>query len=96
MTDQGVGLLSHAVLTGIGLRNARKLPNCGTLAWEMFIGLAGAGDVGIAATVLISDHEYVWEDRVARWVRVDPAAPPADPVNLASAMRAMALMQPEG
>ena len=32
-----------------------------------------SGDVGIAAVILISDHEYVSEDRVARRVCEDPA-----------------------
>ena len=93
LTDQAVGLLGHAaVLTIIGPQNAGKLPDCGTPAWEQFIDLAEAGDVDIATVLLIRDHEYVCEDRVARRVREDPAAPPADPVNLADVMRGMGLM----
>ena len=93
LTDQAVGLLGHdAVLTIIGLQNAGKLPNCGTPAWEQFINLAEAGDGEIATVLLIRDHEYLCEDRVARRVREDPAAAPADPVNLADVMRATGLM----
>ena len=93
LTDQAAGLPGHdAVLTIIGLQNAGKLPNCGTPAWAQFIDLAGVGDVEIATVILIRDHEYVCEDRVARGVREDPAAPPADPVDLAGEMRAMGLM----
>lgn len=44
LTDLGAGPIGHAVLTVIRLQNARKLPECGTLAWEKFIGPAGAGD----------------------------------------------------
>ena len=40
--------------------------------------------------ILIRDHEYVCEDRGARRVREDPAAP----VDLAGEMRAMGLMEP--
>ena len=54
-------------------------------------GLAGAGDAGIGTLILIGDHEYVFEDRGARRVREDPAAP----VNLAGEMRATGLMEPE-
>ncbi len=76
----------------IGLRNAGKLANCGTPAWERFTGLAEAGDVEIAAVILSRDHQYVCEDRRARRVGEDPAARPADPVNLAGEMRAMGLI----
>jgi hypothetical protein len=41
--------------------------------------------------ILIGDHEYVCEDRDARRVREDPAAP----VNLAGDMRATGLMERE-
>jgi len=93
LTNQAVGLLGHdAVLTIIGLQNAWKIPNCGTPAWEQFIDLAEAGDVEIATVILIRDHEYVCEDRAARRVREDPAARPADPVNLADEMHAIGLM----
>jgi hypothetical protein len=44
--------------------------------------------------ILIRDNKYACEDRVAR-VREDPAAAPADPVNLVGEMRAMRLMWPE-
>jgi hypothetical protein len=54
-------------------------------------GLAGAGDAGIGTVILIRDHWYVCEDRGARRVREDPAAP----VNLAGEMRAMGIMEPE-
>ena len=88
-TDQAFGLLGRdAVLTIIGQQNAGKLPDCGTPAREQVIGLAGAGDAGISTVILIGDHEYVCEDRGARRVREDPAAP----VNLAGEMRAMGLM----
>ena len=93
LTDQAPGLLGHdAVLTIIGPQNAGKLPDCGTPTREQFTGLAEAGDVEIATVILIRDHEYVGEDRVARRVREDPAARPADPVNLAGEMRAIGLM----
>ena len=93
LTDQAAGLLGHdAVLTIIGLLNAGKLPNCGTPAWEQLIDLAEAGGVEIATVILIRDHEYLCEDRAARRVREDPAARPADPVNLAGEMRAIGLM----
>jgi hypothetical protein len=88
LADQAFGLLGRdAVLTVIGLQNAGKLPDCGTPARELVTGLAGAGDAGIGTVILIRDHEYVCEDRVARRVREDPAVPPADPVNLAGEMR---------
>ena len=54
--------------------------------------MAGAEDTGIGTVILIGDHEYVSEDRGARRVREDPAAP----VNLAGEMRATGLMEPEG
>ena len=93
LTDQAAGLLGHdAVLTIIGLQNAGKLPNCGTPVREQFIDLAEAGDVEIATVILIRDHGYVCEDRIARRVREDPTARPADPVNLAGEMRAIGLM----
>jgi hypothetical protein len=92
LTDQASGLLGHAVVTIIGRQNAGVLPNRGTPAREKFIGLAGAGDVEIATVILIRDHENASGDRAARRVRADPAARPGDPVNLANAMRAMALM----
>ena len=93
LIDQAAGLLGHdAVVTIIGLRNAGKLANCGTPVWERFTGLAEAGDAGIAAVILSRDHECVCEDRGARRVREDPAARPADPVNLAGEMRAIGLI----
>jgi hypothetical protein len=93
LTGQAAGLLGHgAVLTIIGLQNAGKIPNCGTPAWEQLIDLAEAGDVEIATVVLIRDHQYVGEDRMARRVREDPAARPVDPVNLAGEMRTIGLM----
>jgi hypothetical protein len=48
-----------------------------------------AGDVEIATVILIRDHQYVGEDRMARRVREDPARP-VDPVNLAGEMRVIA------
>ena len=54
--------------------------------------MAAAGDVEVATVILIRDHEYVCEDRVAERVRQDAAAPPAGPVNLAGEMRSMGLM----
>ena len=93
MTDQPAGLLGHdAALAIIGLQNAGKLPDCGTPAWKQFIDLAEARDVEIATMILIRDHEYIGEDRIARRVREDPAAQPADPVNLAGEIRAIGLM----
>ena len=93
LTDQAASLLGHgAVVTIIGLRNAGKLANCGTPARERFTGLAEAADAGIAAVILIRDYEYVCEDRGSRRVREDPAARPADPVNLAGEMRAIGLI----
>ena len=92
LTDPAFGLLGRdAVLTVIGLQNAGKLPDCGAPAREQVIDLAGAGDAGIGTVILIRDHEYVCEDRGARRVGEDPAAP----VNLAGEMRAMGLMEPE-
>jgi hypothetical protein len=91
VTGQAFGLLGRdAVLTIIGLRNAGKVPDCGTPAREQVIDLAGAGDAGIGTVILIRDHEYVREDGGARRVGEDPAAP----VNLAGEMRAMGLMEP--
>ncbi len=85
LTSQAFGLLGcDAVLTITGQQNAGKLPDCGAPAREQVIGLAGAGDAGISTVILIGDHEYVCEDRGARRVREDPAAP----VNLAGEMRA--------
>jgi hypothetical protein len=84
LTDQASGLLGRdAVLTVIGLQNAGKVPDCGAPAREQVTGLAGAGDAGIGTVILIGDHEYVFEDRGARRVREDPAAP----LNLAAEMR---------
>jgi hypothetical protein len=68
-----------------------KLPDCGAPAQEQVIGLAGAGDAGIGTVILIGDHEYVCEDRDARRVREDPAAP----VHLVGDMRATGLMERE-
>lgn len=91
LTDPAFGLLGRdAVLTVIGLQNAGKRPDCGTPAREQVIDLAGAGDAGIGTVILIRDHEYVCEDRGARPVGEDPAAP----VNLAGEMRGMGLMEP--
>lgn len=92
LTGQAFGLPGRdAVPTITGLQNAGKLPNCGAPAREQVIGVAGAGDAGIGTVILIGDHEYVFEDRGARRVREDPAAP----VNLAGEMRATGLMEPE-
>jgi hypothetical protein len=83
LTGQAVGLRSHdAVLTVIGLQNAGKLPDCGTLTWEQVIDLAGARDAEAGTVILIPDHDYVCED-------------PAAPVNLADEMPAAGLMWPE-
>lgn len=91
LTDPAFGLLGRdAVLTVIRLQNAGKRPDCGTPAREQVTSLAGAGDAGIGTVILIRDHEYVCEDRGARRVREDPAAP----VNLVGEMRAMGLMEP--
>ena len=91
LTDPAFGLLGRdAVLAIIGLQNAGKLPDCATPAREQVIDLAGTGDAGIGTVILIRDHEYVCEDRGARRVGEDPAAP----VNLAGKMRAMGLMEP--
>jgi hypothetical protein len=68
------GLLGRdAVLTIIGLRNAGKLPDCGTPAREQVIDLAGAGDARIGTVILIRDHEYVCEDRGARADAIETA-----------------------
>lgn len=92
LTGQAFGLPGRdAVPTITGLQNAGKLPDCGAPAREQVIGVAGAGDAGIGTVILIGDHEYVFEDRGARRVREDPAAP----VNLAGEMRATGLMKPE-
>jgi hypothetical protein len=92
LAGQAFGLLGRdAVLTVTGLQNAGKLPDCGAPAREQVIGLAGAGDAGIGAVILVGDHEHVCEDRGARRVREDPAAP----VNLAGEKRATGLMEPE-
>jgi hypothetical protein len=92
LTDQAFGLLGRdAVLTVIGLQNAGKLPDCGAPARERVIHLAGAGDAGIGTVILIRDHEYVCEDRGARRVHEDPAAP----VNLVGEMRTMGPTEPE-
>ena len=91
LADPAFGLLGRdAVLAIIGLQNSGKPPDCGTPAREQVTGLAGAGDAGIGTVILIRDHEYVCEDRGARRVREDPAAP----VNLAGEIRAMGLMEP--
>ena len=90
LTGQACGLLGRdAVPTITGPQNAGKLPDCGAPAREQVIGLAGAGDAGIGTVILIRDHEYACEDRVARRVREDQAAWPAGPANLAGEMRAM-------
>ena len=89
-TDPAFGRLGRdAVRTVIGLQNAGKRPDCGTPAREQVTDLAVAGDAGIGTVILIRDHEYVCEDRVAQRVREDPAVPPADLVNLTGEMRAM-------
>ena len=92
LTGQAFGLPGRdSVPTITGLQNAGKLPDCGAPAREQVIGLAGAGDAGVGTVILIGDHEYVFEDRGARRVREDPAAP----VNLAGEMRATGLIEPE-
>ena len=91
LADQASGLLGRdAVLTVTGPRNTGKLPDCRTPAREQVTGLAETRDAGIGTVILIRDHEYVCEDRGARRVREDPAAP----VNLAGEMRTMGLMEP--
>jgi len=92
LTDEATGILGPgAILTIIELQKAGKLPHCATPAWDQFMALAAAGDVEIATVILIRDHEYVCQDRVAGQVRQDPA-PPAEPVNLADELRAIGLM----
>jgi hypothetical protein len=92
LTGQAFGLPGRdAVPTITGLQNAGKLPDGGAPARQPVIGVAGAGDAGIGTVIPIGDHEYVFEDRGARRVREDPAAP----VNLAGEMRATGLMEPE-
>ena len=93
LTREATGLLGpDAILTIIELQKAGKLPHCVTPAWDQFMEMAAAGDVEVATVILIRDHEYVCEDRVAERVRQDAAAPPAGPVNLAGEMRSMGLM----
>ena len=89
LTRQATELLGpDAVLTIIELQKAGKLPHCVTPEWDRFMELAAAGDVEIATVILIRDHEYVCEDRVAeRFGQADP--PPAEPVNLAAEMGLM-------
>jgi len=82
---------ADAVLTITGLQNAGSYLSATRLRGKQVIGLAGAGDAGIGTVILIGDHEYVCEDRDARRVREDPAAP----VNLAGEMRATGLMARE-
>lgn len=91
LTGQAFGLLGRDVLTINGLQDAGKKPDCGTPAPEQGIGLAGAGDAGIGSVILIGDREHVCEDRGARRVREDPAAP----VNLAGKICVAGLMKPE-
>jgi len=93
LTREATELLGpDAILTIFALQEAGKLPECGTPAWAQFIEMAQAGDVEIATVILIRDHEYVCEDRVAERVRQDPPQPPAEPVSLADDLRAMGLM----
>ena len=92
LTGPAFGLLGRsAVLTVNGLQDAGKEPDRGRPAREPGIGLAGAGDAGVGSVILIGDREHVCEDRGARRVREDPAAP----VNLAGEMRAAELKEPE-
>jgi hypothetical protein len=81
-----------AFLTIIELQKAGTLPHCATPAWDQFMEKAAAGDVEIAAVILIRDHEYVCEDPVAERVRQAVTDPPAEPVSLADELRAMGLM----
>ncbi len=93
LTREATELLgTDAVLTIIELQKAGRLPHCATPAWDQFMAMAAAGDVEIATVILIRDHEYVCEDRVAQRVRDEAPAPPAEPVNLADELRAMGLM----
>ena len=78
-----------AILTIIELQKAGKLPHCVTPAWDQFMEMAAAGDVEVATVILIRDHEYVCEDRVAERVRQDAPSPSAGPVNLAADMGLM-------
>jgi len=90
--EAGELLGPDAVLTIFELQKAGKLPREATPAWDQFMEMAAAGDVEIATVILIRDHEYVCEDRVAERVRPAVPAPPAEAVNLADEMRAMGLM----
>ena len=64
LADQASGLPGRgAVLTIAGLRNAGTLPGCRAPAREQVTGLAGAGDTGIGAVILIRDHASVCQDR---------------------------------
>ena len=93
LTREATELLGpDAILTIFELQKAGKLPECGTPEWTRFIEMAQAGDVEIATVILIRDHEYVCDDRVAERVRQDAPTPPAEPVRLADEMRAMGLM----
>ncbi|MGZ6564677.1 MAG: hypothetical protein ACXVH1_34935 [Solirubrobacteraceae bacterium] len=93
LTREATELLGpDAILTILELQKAGKLPHCVTPEWDRFMEMAAAGDVEVATVILIRDHEYVCEDRVAERVRQDAPSPSAEPVNLADEMRAMGLM----
>jgi hypothetical protein len=66
LTREATDLLGpDAILTIIELQKAGKLPDCATPAWAQFMEMAAAGDIEIATVILIRDHEYVCQDRVA-------------------------------
>ena len=77
LAGQAVGLLGRdGVRAVIGRQDAGRLPGCGPAAREQVIDLAGAGDAGIGAMILIRDHGYGCEDRAARRVGEGRAAWP--------------------
>jgi|tagenome__1003787_1003787.scaffolds.fasta_scaffold20536279_1 hypothetical protein len=93
LTREAAGLTGDdAVLTIFELQKAGKLPHCVTPAWAQFMEMAAAGDVEIAAVILVRDHEYVCEDRVAEQFGQAASPPRSEPVSLADELRGTGVM----
>jgi hypothetical protein len=92
LTGDAVGLIGpDAVVAVLDLQEAGKLPACGTAEWHRLVELADSGRVVIGTVLLIGDHDYVCEDRVADRIRQAPG-PAVRSVSLRAELRDMGIL----
>jgi hypothetical protein len=91
LTDDAVGLIGpDAVLAVLSLQGTGQLPACDTPEWQQLVTLADAGKVTIGTVLLIGEHDYVCEDRIAD--RLALSGPPARPLSSRDELRDMGML----